>query len=128
MSFDEYIKTSTDQLHQLTVMVQDLQNKINDIQHSERVSYNLHEAAKIMGVSYDSLYAKCKDGVIPYSQAGAGAAILVNKEDLKQWLAATRVGQDLRAIEGETMARAVRSGKRSLRVTHSRQGTGSDNR
>lgn len=126
MSFDEFLKDTHNQLQQLTAMVSNLQSEVRSLKHGERLSYNLHEAAQIIGISYDSLYAKCKAGRIPYSQDGAGSAIIIDRASLEAYILSTQTSKDLRDIEEQTMARSIRSGKGTLRVAHSRQATGSN--
>lgn len=121
MSYDELLITIPQQLSAIRVELEQLRAEVRKFQHGERVAYNLKEAATLMGVSPDSLYNKFRAGVLVCSQDGPGGNILVAREELERWLASTRAGEDIRALEAEIMARPVRSGKGPLRVTHKRE-------
>lgn len=52
----------------------------------ERIAYNLDEAARLTGIGYDTLYARCKSGKIEYSQDGPGAAIIIKRQTLLDYV------------------------------------------
>lgn len=121
MSFDEFIQHSTSQLANLTAMVQQLQNQVNQLKQGERMAYNLQEAAELTGIGYETLYNRCRSGQIQYSQTSVGGSIIVTRAELERYINETCTGQPQRMVEAETLVRAVRSRKSSLRITHQKQ-------
>lgn len=121
MSFDEYIKHSTDQLTRLTTMVAELQQQVYQLKEAERISYSLPEAARVTGITYETLYKRCKAGAIKYSQNSVGGTIIITRAELDQYLEQTRVTPDIDLLKAEVVARTVRSGKSALRIAHKRE-------
>lgn len=95
---------------------------------ADRISYNIHEAAQITGFGYDTLYARCKAGKLPYSQDGPGAAIIITRQTLIEYVNTHCKQQSAPqpTDKDEDVARPIRMRATPLRTTHSRQGLESD--
>ncbi len=85
--FDEfYNKLAGDLKAELQGIEARLKLLIQANKDPERIAYNLDEAARLTGIGYDTLYARCKSGKIEYSQDGPGAAIIIKRQTLLDYV------------------------------------------
>lgn len=78
-NFEKLVRGLYDETHKL-------QSEIRSLKMGERIAYNLREAAKLTGLSYETLYNQCKAGRIPYSQEGKGGSMLIKRSDIERYL------------------------------------------
>lgn len=122
MSLDELLKAIPHQLAELNAELRALKMEVRNLRDGDRISFNLQEAAKLMGVTYDWLYRACKEGRIRYFQLGTGTAMLIAKEELHRFMDSSNDPdqEDIKSIQDQ----ALRSVRPSKRRSHKLQNRG----
>lgn len=127
--FDEFYKKLIEGLRsEIAASEERLRLLIQINRDADRISYSIHEAAQITGIGYDTLYARCKAGKLQYSQDGPGAAIIITRQTLIEYVNTHCKQQPSPQPTDQTedVARPVRLRASPLRTTHSRQRFESD--
>lgn len=92
-SLDDYFQSFLTEIKRVQAQVEDLKQQMRSSQQPEKLSYSLPEAAEAIGISKESLYTKCRSGLIHYSQDGAKGSITILRRDLEKYLFAINTGQ-----------------------------------
>jgi hypothetical protein len=81
------LQSIADQFTKLESAVAEVKLSILDLKLSDKISFNLRDAANIIGLSYESVYAKVKAGKIKSVQpTGQHGSLLILREDLFAFL------------------------------------------
>jgi hypothetical protein len=112
-----HIPVIVELVQELKKEVAGLRKEVQLLRHAERLTYNLHEAAAAMGVSYYYLYERFKSGELKCIQGKAGSTILVEKDELIRWIREAAENVELREIQ-EAVEQKVAKHQPSLKVSH----------
>lgn len=70
----------------LSRKVETLTAELRLSQKASKISYNLAEASKLVGLSPGALRNRCRSGLLPFSQDTPGGTILIKYEDLHAYV------------------------------------------
>lgn len=94
MGIDEQFEEFKRMLLCIQRELNDARAEIRSLRFGDRISFSLHEASEVTGISYENLHKRCKLGQLPYSQTEKGAAIIIARTDLEAFLEKYRIGSE----------------------------------
>lgn len=86
MGFADIEKAMTETLPLLVSEMKAMNEKIRQLQHGDRLSYNLKELAQLTGMSYSYWHTRFEKGQLKACQDGTGGKIVVRREVVEQLL------------------------------------------